>query len=95
MAANASVDSLEACLLFLDWDLEPQEAIVRIEQGQTSYAKNTTLFYRAQIGTFETLSGNTLTNTRFRVIQVTPNTPHEVGFADDSDWKSLEPGPTS
>jgi hypothetical protein len=89
MAENTYLDCLVECLSFLDVDLAAEESVLRIEQGQTLYSRNTLLIYRFQIGTFANPSGNKPTNIRYRTVQVTSNSPHAAAFAKDSDWTPL------
>ena len=89
MATNAYINYLNACLAFLDADLQPDEAVIQIEQGRTLYSRNTRLIYLVRIATFENMSGNTPKNTRSRVVQVASNPPHEATFAQMSDWEPL------
>jgi hypothetical protein len=86
MAKNPSVDCVRACIVFVKDDLQFEESIIGIEQGQTEYSRNTMLFYKCEIATFENRSGNSPTNIRFRVVQVTSNSPHKASLADASKW---------
>jgi hypothetical protein len=50
--ANLNVVYVETCIALVTDNLQPTESILRIEQGQTAYGRQTFLYYRAIVGSY-------------------------------------------
>jgi len=87
MSNNAYIQYLEACLSLVATTLAAEESILLLEQGQTRYGHQTFVFYRARIGTFKNMTGNTPIDLRSAVIEVNADQPHHARFVDASEWR--------
>lgn len=89
MPANHSLEYLHACLSLVSGTLGEQESVLAVVRGQTRYGRQTFVFFKVRIGTFENMTGNTPVNVRSVVVEVNVDPPHHARLVHDSDWVPL------
>lgn len=78
---------VQACLAAVSPTLAVEEAIMVIEKGQTSYGRQTFLFYKVDIATFVGNTGNTPVNPRSCYVSVNVDTPDTASLVPATDWQ--------
>jgi hypothetical protein len=91
---NVFVQYLVASVNLVAQSLNVDESILRIEEGQTRYGRQTFVYYKLLIATFEQLTGNSPVHPRTVVVQVNVDPPHTASYVDESQWQAFPaPGP--
>jgi hypothetical protein len=88
-AAPNDTKYVEACLTAVAPTLAVDEAIVAITKGQTRYSRQTFLYYKVDIATFVSQTGNSPTNPRTIYVAVNVDTPDPATFASSTEWQPL------
>jgi hypothetical protein len=85
--ANAYLTYLQACLGLIAQTLQSEESVLRIEEGQTQYGRQTFVYYKVLIATFEHMTGNTPVNPRTLVVEVNVDPPNNARYVPESQWQ--------
>lgn len=89
MANSVYLPLLQSCLSFLSDSLALEESVLRVEQGQMRYGRQTFAFYKVRIGTFKGATGNEPVDIRTVVVEVNVDPPFHARAVDDSNWLPL------
>jgi hypothetical protein len=89
MSQNSYLLYLRAGIALVESTLGDEESILLIEQGETTYGRQTFANYRVAIGTFEKKTGNTPINRRAAYAQVNVDPPHRAQFVTEAEWRPL------
>jgi hypothetical protein len=88
---NAYIEYLQACLSLIAPTLKQEESVLRIEEGQTQYGKQTFVYYKVLIATFEQMTGNTPVGQRTVVVQINVDPPNKARYVPESEWQPFQP----
>jgi hypothetical protein len=87
MSRSPHLVYVESCIKLVGDILQPDEHVLRVWQGKTSYGRRTFLYYKVDYGTIG--PGDAQPNAQSAVVEIESGQPHGPRFVDDSKWSAI------
>jgi hypothetical protein len=81
-AGHQVVQYLHSVVDAVGAELRPEESIIQIRRGRTTYGKQTYVYFLVDIATLAQNTGNEPTNRRTRIAEINVDSPHSPKLHD-------------